>query len=258
MKTNLKFKAGWLRAFFDGEGTVCFCQRTYKTKTENKKSRNYFLAASNTDIDIINTCMKYLDDFGIDFILYRPKKEKDHFKQHKVIRIGRADAILKFHKIINFSSLIKRRKLEEIVRWIGNRTTNGISINHEKKSFFRSIHPSVLSKMYWEDKLSCIDIAKELELPTGSSVKIGKIITRFTGKPLRNSSERRLVASQNKRISGFGESHHKSKLTNKDVKTILGLLKTNMSCAAISRMYNVSKSTIEKIGNGKTWTHIKR
>lgn len=55
-----------------------------------------------------------------------------------------------------------------------------------------------------------------------------------------------------------GENHYKSKFTNKDVRDIFNLSKT-MQGKDIAKIYNVSRSTISRILNGRRWkkTHKK-
>lgn len=51
----------------------------------------------------------------------------------------------------------------------------------------------------------------------------------------------------------FGQDHHTSKLSNRQV---LAIIKDSRPCSQIARDYNVSASTIKSIVNRKTWTHL--
>ncbi len=54
----------------------------------------------------------------------------------------------------------------------------------------------------------------------------------------------------------FGEDHYKSRLKECDVIAILKL--RNKSSQEIAEKYNVSKSAIDHIFRGRSWTHLKR
>ena len=53
-----------------------------------------------------------------------------------------------------------------------------------------------------------------------------------------------------------GESHWKSKLTEKMVKEIRRLHKEGFTQASIGRYFGVERATIYKIIHGLTWTHV--
>lgn len=52
----------------------------------------------------------------------------------------------------------------------------------------------------------------------------------------------------------FGESHGASKLTELDVREIRG---SSIETKELARKFGVSKTTIERVRNRKTWSHIK-
>lgn len=60
-----------------------------------------------------------------------------------------------------------------------------------------------------------------------------------------------------KRRGLLGDTHTNSKLNSIQVLKIKELLKNNHTHAEIAKMFNVSRSTIIHIKNGKTWSHIK-
>ncbi len=54
-----------------------------------------------------------------------------------------------------------------------------------------------------------------------------------------------------------GENNHQSKLTEKDVRFIIYLAYMGIySCRAISKIFDVNRSTIQLIANKQTWKHI--
>ncbi len=54
-----------------------------------------------------------------------------------------------------------------------------------------------------------------------------------------------------------GENHPSNKLTEKDVRQIDRLLQDGHSQHKIACIFNVSRTTIGDIKNGRTWTHIR-
>jgi hypothetical protein len=53
-----------------------------------------------------------------------------------------------------------------------------------------------------------------------------------------------------------GELNTQSKLTERDVREIKALLRTNMTQRAIAKLYRVNPSHITKIKLGKAWGHV--
>jgi len=54
-----------------------------------------------------------------------------------------------------------------------------------------------------------------------------------------------------------GESHPSNKLNNEQVVKIKLALECGMSSSALSKIFDVSKSTIKDIRNARTWSHLK-
>jgi hypothetical protein len=52
-----------------------------------------------------------------------------------------------------------------------------------------------------------------------------------------------------------GEAHHQAKLTDTDIQAIVAL-EGKYTLSHIARHYGVSKTTINRIYIGKSWTHI--
>ena len=55
-----------------------------------------------------------------------------------------------------------------------------------------------------------------------------------------------------------GEKHHKAKLTEEDIHTIINLLKSGYNYDYISDKFNIRKSYIYEIKTFRTWKHVKR
>ena len=53
-----------------------------------------------------------------------------------------------------------------------------------------------------------------------------------------------------------GENNNKSKLTKEDVSKVYSLNRDGMSTKDISNMYNVCRTTIDRILSGKRWNHV--
>lgn len=61
-------------------------------------------------------------------------------------------------------------------------------------------------------------------------------------------------------LSNWGRQGSKSpasKLTEAKVFQIKTLLRDGMTCEAVSKQFNVTATTIQRIKRGETWTHVK-
>lgn len=54
-----------------------------------------------------------------------------------------------------------------------------------------------------------------------------------------------------------GQSHHSAKLDNRKVRAIRALHKLNFSPTEISRLFTVSRSSVQKVLARQTWTHVR-
>lgn len=54
-----------------------------------------------------------------------------------------------------------------------------------------------------------------------------------------------------------GEAHGASKLTERDVREIKALIKTNVRISRIAAVYGVTGPAISQIKSGYTWSHIR-
>lgn len=106
------FMSGWLRGFFDGEGSVVF-----KTSAGGKRHASYYLSVVNTDLALMNTVRDYLDALGVghsDFSQRTREGKKPCYGLH----IQRAEDILLFAQEVGFGSVDKQSTLDIIVSWI--------------------------------------------------------------------------------------------------------------------------------------------
>jgi len=113
---SILFMAGWLRGFFDGEGSVAF-----RKQCAGRKHTSYYLTVTNTDFELIETCGLYLRSLGIYYTEWAVRRLKNR-KPCRTLHIGRAESILRFHVAVNFASPAKRKKLGEIIKWISRPT----------------------------------------------------------------------------------------------------------------------------------------
>lgn len=63
-------------------------------------------------------------------------------------------------------------------------------------------------------------------------------------------------AIQNKLRDTTGENNPSAKLTKEDIYNIVELFQKQFSCAAISKMYGVNASTIERIKRRESWNSV--
>ena len=73
----------------------------------------------------------------------------------------------------------------------------------------------------------------------------------FLGTPKDNAVDR-----QQKNRGQKGITHHKCKLSEKDVLEIKNLLSSGLSCEKISKKFSVTNGTIWFIKHGITWKHL--
>jgi group I intron endonuclease len=107
----------------------------------------------------------------------------------------------------------------------------------------------------------------EEQLKKWSEVKIGTTHTEVTKKKISKMQTginntfygRKHSEVTKKKISDKikGENHPNSKLDNEKVLKIKELLNDDISIKKISILFNVSRSTIERIKYGKSWIHVK-
>jgi len=143
------FMCGWLRGFFDGEGSAIFLT--------NKKVR-YRVCVYNTDLGMIRLAIKYLEQLNIKCgILKRKNKQKEYWKDVYTLSISNSESILIFSDKIGFFCESKKKKLESMVSWIRRERTK--------------YNIKELRSLYWESNFSIRQIAKKLNLKSGNSVK---------------------------------------------------------------------------------------
>jgi intein/homing endonuclease len=108
---------GWLRGFFDGEGSVRLAFYSYpKRNIKNQPSREVYVV--NTDFALIQKCQDYLGMLGIPFRLnIHRNRSYPGCKRCYKIRIGTNDGIIKFADRVGFSTGWKADKMKELSAW---------------------------------------------------------------------------------------------------------------------------------------------
>ena len=124
---------GWLRGFFDGEGSVRLAFYQVKGTTRKLPSREVYVV--NTDFALIEKAQQYLSLLGIPFRLnLHRNRSYPGCKQCYKIRIGTNEGIVKFADRVGFSTGWKADKLKELAAWCarpgqhawrGSRDSNG-------------------------------------------------------------------------------------------------------------------------------------
>lgn len=112
---NSQFARGWLSGFFDGEGHIQFLR-----KEDGHHQTICRLYAGNTDPSLIKACGAALDLLSIDYRVYTYVKLPPR-KPLTTIYISRHASLLRFAKLVGFSSDPKTKTLERVVEYINSR-----------------------------------------------------------------------------------------------------------------------------------------
>lgn len=166
------FKCGWLRGFFDGEGSAVF-----KTTIGGKTHTTYYLSVTNTDLSLMNTVREYLDELGIGHsefeIRDRPCRPDGYTRKTLyTLHICRAEDILRFYEFVGFGSVDKQSTLEVMVGWI-----------NRPQGFYRMDELVRLRK----EGLSFREIAKAMGYAEGSHNRLSELYKREEIKWLEQS-----------------------------------------------------------------------
>ena len=98
----------------------------------------------------------------------------------------------------------------------------------------------------------------------------GKVVNHLDGDPKNNILENLEVVTQSEncahgyriglreaKATTWGESHHKARLSEKDVRDIRAMRKSGMTYKNIASLYGVHLSTIAYVVSSKNWSHVK-
>jgi len=108
---SIPFMAGWLRGFFDGEGSA-----SLRSGNKNYKHATYCLSVSNTDFALMDTCQQYLSALGIEWREWNVRRRKNR-KPVRTLHISRAVSICAFSEKIGFGAPVKAATLQRIIAW---------------------------------------------------------------------------------------------------------------------------------------------
>lgn len=154
MAESYDFMCGWLRGFFDGEGSISF-----KVFVKGKKHTSYYLTVGNTDIVLMNKCKHYLDRLGIGHTKFEYRKRENR-KRFYILHICKAIDVLKFYDLIGFNSPEKQARLETTINWITR-----------DKKYYRIGEVVELRR----NGCSFRDIVKKMNLKEGSHSRLSKL-----------------------------------------------------------------------------------
>jgi hypothetical protein len=156
MTESTSFMAGWLRGFFDGEGSI-----SYRKTSNGTKHTTYCLSVTNTDFALMDICQLYLETLGIEFGEWKIRV-KPNRKPIRTLHVARAADVLRFAQLVGFGAPAKAARLAEAVAWI----------NREPVDEQRA--PEVIRLWKEGHSLRCID--KQLGLKTGHHNRLGAVL----------------------------------------------------------------------------------
>lgn len=152
---RVNFARGWLRGFFDGEGSAFF-----KTHSRSgKRHTNRYLTVGNTDIVLMHKCIEYLDLLGIEYTKFSRTKIAGR-KDFYVTNIVRKESIVKFAELVGFNAPEKQTKLEIMVHWI-----------NRDRTYYRMDEIVTLRK----EGISFREIARRLNMKEGAHGRLSKL-----------------------------------------------------------------------------------
>lgn len=178
MPVRKSFMCGWLRGFFDGEGSVFF-----KRHVAGKSHTYAYLTVSNTDHELMVICQTYLTELGIKWTMWKIKQRPNR-KPCETLHVCRQESILKFHRFVGFGAPVKSQKLEDAVEWICRRRL-GANLDLDQIKIW-----------HHEDHLSIRQIVSKLGLRPGSHTGLSRAM-QAAGIEVFSKSEQwsRLTAS---------------------------------------------------------------
>src|SRR5229473_5867471 len=117
--TVAKYAQGWLRGFFDGEGSVRMADHfVLHPNGRRYNQRTLEVKATNTDWALIQRCRRYLKIFGIESLVRVARRPGKTWKRCWNVRVVRQQSIKKFAQFIGFTTERKRSRLEKMLTFI--------------------------------------------------------------------------------------------------------------------------------------------
>jgi hypothetical protein len=104
---TLEFKRGWLRGFFDGEGTCSLSTGGLK------RHMTYYLSIPNTDPYLIRFCRDAITELGIES--WEKTYQRDGCLPCTIIRIGKRESILRFINEVGADSPDKQQRFTRLI-----------------------------------------------------------------------------------------------------------------------------------------------
>jgi hypothetical protein len=166
--------AGWLRGFFDGEGSAYFGQLR-----AGKRHPGYGLTISNTDDALIDTCAEYLKALGVAHTEATPRPATERRKKIRCLLIKRGAAVKAFAAIVGFTAPSKQRRLEMTVAWI----------DRPGGTLWANRRPQVLA--LWKEGHSLRCIVRRLGLADGSHNELARALLAERRIGARGAGRRR-------------------------------------------------------------------
>jgi len=160
MITSKSSKAAWIAAFFDGEGCVYI-----RNNPTLRKHTMYRLTVSNTEPILAATYASFLYDLGVETVTYCRERQSPKHKPITVVDVRKAEAIVRFARLIPLQSELKRNKLSELVAWI----------NRDRFETWNSRKDQMLN--LWSAGHSARCIGRQLGLKAGSHTMVGRVLS---------------------------------------------------------------------------------
>lgn len=235
----------------------------------NQEIINRFWSKINFPEDCLNDCWIYKgcvdkDGYGIFWTYKNIRAHRFSYMIHNNFK-DISQNILVLHTCDN-PTCVNPKHL-----WLGTIDNNNKDKVHKGRSCYGSKHGKailteedvkIILTDIWNDKyVSIIEIANKYKISITAisyilSSKSWIHITNQLQVPLL-SIKNKLIPTSNLKKGRPGSRNKSSKLLEKDVHYIKTKLLNIYSIYEISKMYNVSKSTIAFIKQNRSWKHVK-
>ena len=165
------FKAGWLRGFFDGEGSA-----SLRAGNKDYRHATYCLSVTNTDFGLMDICQSYLTSLGIEWREWNVRVRQNR-KPARTLHISRAASIRAFHLKVGFGASKKRETLDRIINWI------------DRPSVDEARLPDVIR--LWDAGHSLRCITRQLGLRPGHHSRLKNVLSIYVTVPAFGKGRKR-------------------------------------------------------------------